>query len=262
MKKFLFLLFFLLPVFLFAAIGDNGISIAPDGTLLKWEEGAWDFFIMHKSSLERSPENKAAALDENGNEVQGNPQGDTLIDQTIGTTYRLTSKHIPPDADVSRAFLIWLADQDPNNIDGNTDNSVTLTFTNASDPEITLTQEVTALTQGNLANNSKGMIEYEAVRISVPTQLKQDPYCPGESASYTGYYTYRVEVSDFMKKIIAMGEAKGMQPGEALYGDYNVKGMTSSGSRPPFLQPRRGNAIEVIPFSSQISTNFLRPSLM
>ena len=219
---------FLLPVFLFAAIGDNGISIAPDGTLLKWEEGAWDFFIMHKSSLERSPENKAAALDENGNEVQGNPQADTLIDQTIGTTYRLTSKHIPADADVSRAFLIWLADQDPDNINGNTDNSVTLTFTNASDPTLSLQMDVTAATQGNLANNAKGMFEYEAVRISVPTQLKQDPYCPGESASYTGYYTYRVEVSDFMKKIIQMGEERGMQPGEALYGDYNVKGMTSS----------------------------------
>lgn len=228
MKKFLFLLIFSLPIFLSAAIGQNGISIAPDGTLLKWEEGAWDFFIMHKSSLERSPENKAAALDSNGNEVPGNPQGDTLIDQTIGTTYRLTSKHIPPDADVSRAFLIWLADQDPNDINGNTDNSVILTFTNATDPSITLQMDVTASTQGNLAKNSQGMFEYEAVRLSVASQLKQEPYCPGETANYTGVYTYRVEVSDFMKKIIAMGEAKGMQPGEALYGDYNVKGMTSS----------------------------------
>ena len=233
MKKFLFLLIFLLPVFLFAAIGQNGISIAPDGTLLKWEEGAWDFFIMHKSSLERSPENKAAALDEHLNEIAGNPQGDTLVDQTIGTTYRLTSKHIPPDADVDRAFLIWQADQDPNNIDGNTDNSVTLTFTNASNPEITLTQEVTALTQGNLAKDNKGMFEYEAVRLSVDSNYydeknKDKPYYCNETARYTGYYTYRVEVSDFMKKIIQMGEEKGMQPGEALYGDYNVKGMTSS----------------------------------
>ena len=228
MKKFLSLLTLLFPLFLFAAIGDNGISIAPDGTLLKWEEGAWDFFIMHKSSLERSPENKAAALDADGNEVKGNPQADTLIDQTIGTTYRLTSKHIPPDADVSRAFLIWLADQDPNDINGNTDNSVTLTFTNAADPSLSLQMDVTASTQGTLAKDTKGMFEYEAVRLSVATQLKQEPYCPNETANYTGVYTYRVEVSDFMKKIIQMGEERGMQPGEALYGDYNVKGMTSS----------------------------------
>ncbi len=237
MKKFLLLLIFLLPSLLFAVIGQNGISIAPDGTLLKWEEGAWDFFIMHKSSLERSPENKAAALDADLHEIAGNPQGDTLIDQTIGTTYTLTSKHIPADADVSRAFLIWQADQDPDNIDGSTDNSVILTFINSTDPTLTYSQEITASIQGNLAQDSKGTFEYEAVRLEVDKNYydvknsDKPYYCAVDDQSkkrYTGYYTYRVEVSDFMKKIIKMGEEKGMQPGEALYGDYNVKGMTSS----------------------------------
>jgi uncharacterized repeat protein (TIGR01451 family) len=228
MKKFLFLLIFLLPVFLFAAIGQNGISIAPDGTLLKWEEGAWDFFIMHKSVLERSPENKAAAIDSSGNEIQGNPQADTLIDPAVGTTYTLTSKHIPPDADVDRAFLIWLADADPNALDQPTKNSVTLTFTNAADPSFTVSQQVTASTQGNLSKNNQGMFEYEAVRDGINSALKNDPYCPGETSNYIGIYTYRVEVSDFMKKIIQMGEERGMNSGEALYGDYNVKGIESS----------------------------------
>jgi len=228
MKKLLSLLTLFFPLFLFAVIGQNGISIAPDGTLLKWEEGAWDFFIMHKSSLERSPENKAATLDENGKEVPGNPQGDTLVDQTIGTTYTLTSKHIPADADVDRAFLVWLADADPDNLDQPTKNSVTLTFTNSADPTLTISQEVKSEFQGNIANNNKGVFQYEAVRVSVPVQLQKEPYCPGEKAGYTGVYTYRVEVSDFMKKIIAMGEERGMEPGEALYGDYNVKGLESS----------------------------------
>ena len=228
MKKFLSLLIFLFPVFIFAVIGQNGISIAPDGTLLKWDEGAWDFFIMHKTALERSPENKAATLDENGNEVPGNPQADTLVDQTVGTTYTLTSKHIPPDADVDRAFLIWLADADPDALDQPTKNSVTLTFTNAADPTLTLSQEVKSEYQGNIAKDNKGVFQYEAVRVSVPVQLQKEPYCPGEKAGYTGVYTYRVEVSEFMKQIIAMGEEKGMQPGEALYGDYNVKGIESS----------------------------------
>ncbi|MBQ3369119.1 DUF11 domain-containing protein [bacterium] len=231
MKKFLFLLFFLFPVFLFAVIGQNGISIAPDGTLLKWEEGAWDFFIMHKSVLERSAEHIAEISDDGSGAVindTANPQADTLVDPAVGTTYTLTSKHIPPDADVSRAFLIWLADVDPYKLDEQTKNSVTLTFTNAADPSLTYSQEVKAGFQGNLAKDNKGMFEYEAVRDSVATQLNKEPYCPGETAGYTGYYTYRVEVSDFMKKIIAMGEEKGMQPGEALYGDYNVKGIESS----------------------------------
>lgn len=231
MKKFLFLLFFLFPVFLFAVIGQNGISIAPDGTLLKWEEGAWDFFIMHKSVLERSAEHIAEISDDGSGAVindTANPQADTLVDPAVGTTYTLTSKHIPPDADVSRAFLIWLADVDPYKLDEQTKNSVTLTFTNTKDPSLTYSQEVKAGFQGNLAKDNKGMFEYEAVRDSVATQLNKEPYCPGETAGYTGYYTYRVEVSDFMKKIIAMGEEKGMQPGEALYGDYNVKGIESS----------------------------------
>ena len=228
MKKFLSLLIFLFPIFLFAAIGQNGISIAPDGTLLKWEEGAWDFFIMHKSVLERSPEDKAAAIDSSGNVIQGNPQADTLIDPAVGTTYRLTSKHIPSDADVDRAFLIWLADADPNALDQPTKNSVTLTFTNASDPTLTLSQEVKAGFQGNLSKNNQGVFEYEAIRDGINSALKGDNYCPGETSNYIGIYTYRVEVSDFMKKIIQMGEERGMQPGESLYGDYNVKGIESS----------------------------------
>ena len=229
MKKFLSLLIFLFPVFLFAVIGQNGISIAPDGTTLKWEEGAWDFFIMHKSVLERSPQHNAEIADD-GSPIDdtSNPQADTLVDPAIGTTYRLTSKHIPPDADVSRAFLIWLADVDPYALDQPTKNYVTLTFTNATDPTLTISQEVKASYQGNLSKDNKGVFEYEAVRDSVAPQLNKDPYCPGETAGYTGYYTYRVEVSDFMKQIIAMGEARGMQPGEALYGDYNVKGIESS----------------------------------
>ena len=233
MKRFLSLLIFLLPVFLFAAIGDNGISIAPDGTLLKWEEGAWDFFIMHKSVLERSSEHIAEISDDGTGAIiedTTNPQADTLVDPNVGTTYRLTSKHIPPDADVSRAFLIWLADVDPYALDQPTKNSVTLTFTNAADPTLTYSQEVRASYQGDISKNNKGVFEYEAVRDSVATQLtdKNGPYCPNDTAGYTGYYTYRVEVSDFMKKIIQMGEERGMNSGEALYGDYNVKGIESS----------------------------------
>ena len=229
MRKFFLLFMFFVPAMLFAAIGDNGISVAPDGTTLKWEEGKWDFFIMHKTSLERSEDNKAAAIDPStGSEILNNPQADTLVDQTTGTTYTLTSKHIPDDADVDRAFLIWLADQDPDKMDQPTKNSVTLTFTNASDPSITLSQNVTASVQGTLSENIKGDFEYEAVRDSVHSALKSEPYCPGETANYFGVYTYRVDVSGFMKKIIEKGKEKGMKSGEALYGSYNVKGIESS----------------------------------
>ena len=207
MKKFLLAFMFFVPFLMFAAIGPN-ISVAPDGTELKWEEGAWDFFIMHKTLIKIVTNSATTGAN--------NPQADTCIEQEIGSTYKLESKHIPPDANIDRAFLIWLAPQDPDNLNGLTDHSVTLTFTHAQDPEITLTKEITASKQGNLATTQQGDFEYEALNMA---DAQNGP---------EAIFTYRVEVSDFMKEIIAMGEAKGMNSGEALYGNYNVKGMECS----------------------------------
>ena len=198
----------LAPFFMSAAIGDNGISVDSKGNQLKWEEGRWDFFIMHKSLVEKVS-GEATTLDTN-------PQADTCIDPNIGSTYTLTSKHIPKDANIDRAFLVWLSTQDPDNLEGPTDNSVTLTFTNSIKPGITLTREITASKQGNLATTQMGDFEYEALNI-------QD-----SNSGNTGIYTYRVDVTDFMKEIILAGAAQGMDPGEALYGYYNVKGMDCS----------------------------------
>ena len=203
---------FLVPAMLFAAIGQNGISMAPDGTLLKWEEGAWDFFIMHKTAVDIV----TGAANDDQNPKEKNPQADSFVDPNVGTTYTLEPKHIPPDANIDRAFLAWLSTQDPNNLSGPTNNSVTLTFTNAADPSITLSRQITASMQGNLATTTIGNFEYEALNM------------PDYQTGNTGVYTYRVEVSDFMKEIIAMGEAAGMKSGEALYGQYNVKGIVGS----------------------------------
>jgi len=212
MKKLFLIFMFFVPTLLFAAIGESRISVAPDGTELKWEKGHWDFFIMHKTLIDHVT--GAANNDGGGDSTASNPQGDTFIESS---TYTLTSKHIPPDADIDRAFLVWLSTQDPSNMEGPTDNSVFLTFTNATDPEITLTQEVTASFQGDLAETQQGDFEYEA--INMPATL---------NTNTIGIYTYRVEVSDFMKKIIKMGRDKGIDSGEALYGDYTVSGMDGS----------------------------------
>ena len=190
---------------MFAAIGDNDISVAPDGTQLKWDEGNWDFFIMHKTLLKQST--GEATTNEN------NPQGDDFKESS---TFKLTSKHIPTDAEIDRAFLVWLSTQDPENLEGPTDNSVTLTFTNAGDPDFSLTRKVTASKQGDLATTQVGGFEYEALNM------------PDSTVGNTGVYTYRVEISDFMKEIVEKGKGKGMESGMALYGDYTVSGMDGS----------------------------------
>ena len=208
MKKLFLVFMFFVPALLFAALGENGISVAPDGTELKWENGNWDFFIMHKSLVERQTGDHDSG--------QANPQADTCIDQNVGSTYTLTTKHMPEDAEIDRAFLIWLSTQDPENFEGKTDNSVTLTFTNAADPSLTLTKEITAKTEGTLAETKTGDFEYEALKAF------------DQTSGDRGIFTYRVDVSAFMKEIIEKGKAKGMNSGTALYGDYNVKGMECS----------------------------------
>ena len=208
MKKLFVLLTLMVPLLLTAALGPN-VSVAPDGKELKWEEGAWDFFIMHKSLIEQ--------VTGTATTTAGNPQADTCIDPNIGSTYTLTSRHVPEDADVDRAFLIWLTGHDPDNLNTPTDNSVTLTFTNAEDPTLTLTREITASYQGMPRPTSQGGFEFETLDMPADTNT-------GETA----VYTYRVDVTDFMKEIVLMGEQRGMKPGEAIYGDYNVKGMACS----------------------------------
>ena len=208
MKKLFGLLTLMVPLLLTAALGPN-VSVAPDGKELKWEEGAWDFFIMHKSLIEQ--------VTGTATTTAGNPQADTCIDPNIGSTYTLTSRHVPEDADVDRAFLIWLTGHDPDNLNTPTDNSVTLTFTNAEDPTLTLTREITASYQGMPRPTSQGGFEFETLDMPADTNT-------GETA----VYTYRVDVTDFMKEIVLMGEQRGMKPGEAIYGDYNVKGMACS----------------------------------
>lgn len=216
MKKMFLVFMFFVPVLLFAAVGESRISIAPDGTELKWENGNWDFFIMHKTLIDRVT-GEANVI--NGTDsTETNPQGDTFLESS---TYTLTSEHIPQDADIDRAFLVWLSTQDPDDLAGPTDNSVKLTFTNATDPEITLTQEVTASFQGDLASTQQGNFEYEAINMPASSM----------NIGATGVYTYRVEVSDFMKEIIKMGKDKGISSGEALYGDYTVSGMEGSNHR-------------------------------
>lgn len=199
MKKVFILVMFIIPFSLLAVLGPN-VSQA-NGEELKWEEGAWDYFVMFKSLITQVT---GAATT-----TAGNPQADTCIDPNIGSTFTLTSDHVPEDTNIDKAFLIWIAGQNPSNFNGPTDNSVTLSFTNSTDSTIAVSQEVTSSVQGNLF--SPADFNFAAVN---------------DSSTNTGVFTYRVDVTDFMQEIINQGSIAGIsQSGEALYGDYNVKGL-------------------------------------
>lgn len=199
MKKFVAILIVLLPVLAFAAIGPNISQVG--GEELKWEEGAWDYFVMFKSLIDQVTGEVTT--------TPGNPQADTCLDINTGSTFTLSSEHVPTDTNIDRAFLIWVAANDPSNYSGPTDNSVTLSFTNSTNPEVALSTEVTSSVSGNFF--TPPTFDYEAV---------------SDNTDSTGVFTYRVEVTEFMKQIIELGALNEIKlTGEALFGDYNVKGM-------------------------------------
>jgi hypothetical protein len=204
-KKRIALLIILTLLFgtLSARLGPD-VSVTADGKTLRWEEGSRDYFVMFKSLIE----------DRFGNAGQPgtNPQADSCIDYNTGSTFKLESHHIPDDAYVEAAYLIWTAAQNPDNINGQTDNWVTLSF-KSGDNSISLERTVTSDISGTL--NTPGSFEYEAFKGF-----------DDQSNTETGVFTYRVEVTDFMQEIIEKGrEAGSSYDGYSLLGDYNVKNM-------------------------------------
>jgi len=119
MKKAFILMMFIIPFSLLAVLGPNVSQL--NGEDLKWEEGAWDYFVMFKSLITQVT---GAATTS-----PSNPQADTCIDPNIGSTFTLTSEHVPEDTNIDKAFLIWIAGQNPANYSGPVDNSVRLSRT-------------------------------------------------------------------------------------------------------------------------------------
>lgn len=198
-KNFLFLVFNCFPFFLFAAIGPDISEL--NGKKLKWENSKSDYFIMFKSLIEQ--------VSGEATTTASNPQADTCIDINKGSTFLLKPEHIPIDANIEKAFLVWVAASDPADFSGPTDNSVTLSFTNSKNSEVKLSSEIVSDVTGDL--NTLPSFDYEAISSSVDN---------------SGIFTYRVDVTEFMQEIIQIGSSNDIKdPGAALYGNYTVKGM-------------------------------------
>ncbi|HRZ79485.1 MAG TPA: hypothetical protein P5044_05735, partial [bacterium] len=145
MRKFFVILLVAVPLFV-NAMGPDVSQI--DGKSLKWEEGAWDYFVMFKTLLKN--DNRTVCTPSTvtncnlGDDQPGNPQADNCVDPATGSTFTLIDSQIPFDARIQAAYLIWVSAlpfaQIPN---GETDNTVTLSFEN-SDGTITHTAEISA----------------------------------------------------------------------------------------------------------------------
>jgi hypothetical protein len=119
----------------------------------------------------------------------------------------LIDSHIPPDAYVERAFIIWGGTQNIYKIDEFTDNEVSLNFKSA-DGKIDETETVTAT----------------GYKVSQPQGFEFDSFVDGDSGK--AYFTYRVDITDFFEKLHEKGLFVGVKnDGEALFGDYTVSNL-------------------------------------
>jgi len=196
-SKLITLLF--IPAFLIAG------TLGPDvstyrGSELKWEDGAYGYHVMFKTLLEN--------LQADGD----NPQADACVAESTGSTYSLDISHIPGDAYVARAFLVWSGAVPIANINDPTDNEVTFSYISA-DSAISETQVVKGKKAYKITESASADFEFDAFR---------DLDNPNHS-----YFTYRVDVTEFFKSIHDKGRDLGLDyDGYSLFGDYTLSDLT------------------------------------
>ncbi|HQI04576.1 MAG TPA: hypothetical protein PL195_04885 [bacterium] len=191
-KLFVVFIFIALAVPFYAAAKAIGPEVSEyRGQELKWEDGAYGYHVMFKSLLE------------NLQADQGNPQADACKNSS---TYTLDPAHVPLDALVSQAFLIWAGAQPIAKANDTTDSEVTLSYS-STENGISETQVI------------KGK---KAYKISEAAGFEFDAFKDIDNPNHS-YFTYRVDVTEFFKNIHDKGRELGLEyDGASLYGNYTL----------------------------------------
>ena len=205
MKKFIILLLVAVLLPLAAGAKEIGPNVsAYRDKELKWEDGAFGYHVMFKSLLENKEQ------DQN----QQNPQGDTC---KAASTYTLDMSHIPADAIIEDAYLIWTAAQPIAQLNSTTDNEVSLSFA-SSDGTISHSDTIKGKKAYKLTDGGTVSFEFDGFKDV------------DEEGNTRGWYTYRVKVLDFFKAIQEKGRASAVEgsafyDGYSLLGDYTLSGL-------------------------------------
>ena len=175
-----------------------------------WEDGGQDFFVMFNSNVD----NKIKLY----GETAENPQGDTCVDSS---SFTLDSFHIPDDAIIEKAYLIWMGAVDPSKLNMPTDNKVHLAFTQTADKNVEYAADIEAPAAKKLTDAPS--FDFEGIRYHYPVTLG----CSETEEGHTepdfeiGYFTYRVDVTDFFNQIYEINKAAEHQEGTGeFYGTY------------------------------------------
>jgi len=203
----------------------SGISAEIYGNMIggepseSWEDGGQDFFVMFNSNID----NSVTLFGEDSS----NPQGDTCVDSS---SFTLTDFHVPDDAIIEKAYIVWMGAVDPSKIDSPTDNTVTLKFQQAGADPITNEQEITGADDG--AGNGKLLtdavsFEFEGMKFTDDVEVGCTETASGSimNDQDLGYFTYRVDITDFFKKIEEDNAAAEKVEEGMFYGDYTFSGL-------------------------------------
>ena len=230
-KLSMFSVVFLSVFFISAVTTMDGDDIGPEisvysGSELKWEEGNRDFFVMFKSLLDRKNDTYNIGSDGKLNKL--NPQADSCKESA---TFELSDFHLPPDAYVTDAFLIWNAAQPAAKLAELTDNSVHLKFTDSSG-NVIIDKEITA----PVHNKLDGEKSFDFESFAGIRQYPNIDYTAPEDGEM-GYYTYRVNITDVFEEAHAAGRDSGISDSRnALLGKWEVSGLDCATDDFPYLR--------------------------
>ncbi|MBO4441298.1 hypothetical protein J5834_04195 [bacterium] len=180
-----------------------------------WEDGGQDFFVMFNSNI--------SDMVKLYNEKEDNPQGDTCLESS---SFTLNNFHIPEDAIVEYAYLVWMGAVDPEQLEDPTDNEVYLSFTQTADSSVEYAQVIRAGETGRRLDDAPSF-DFEGIKYTSYGAVGCSETDSGESVeTKVGYFTYRVEISDFFRNIYESNRIAGHQEGSGeYYGTYTFSGL-------------------------------------
>lgn len=208
-------------VFMLFVLSFSAISAEIYGKMIggepyaNWEDGGQDFFVMFNSNIDD-------AIFIQGDDPD-NPQGDTCVPESIFT---LNDFHIPEDAIIEKAYLVWMGAVDPAKLDQPTDNSVKLKFTQAGEEPVTHEQTVTVGETGKLLSEGdedlEKTFEFESITFTddVVTGCSETNQGSKLKDQELGYFTYRADITDFFTSIFEKNTAAAKAEEQVYYGNY------------------------------------------
>lgn len=208
-------------VFFILALSVSSLSAEIYGKMIggdpfaSWEDGGQDFFVMFNSNID----DLITMVDDDPE----NPQGDTCMAES---TFTLTDFHVPEDAIIEKAYLVWMGAVDPGKLDQPTDNSVKLKFTQSTESPVTYEQVITVGETGKLLSegddDAEKTFDFESITFTDDVTIGCSESSMGSKLDdqSLGYFTYRADITDFFTKIFEENAKAAKSEEKVFFGDY------------------------------------------